>query len=195
VANPTAVVSSGAIQHTVSDSSVAYVEGDSVTTGSDSSATVNLTSGKARVVVAPNTVMSVLDADQASFSLTQGALQVTAEAGQVVTVVTSAGSYELASVGAIDAVAVFENGEFSAITKAGSLLVTSEQGSVVTEVEAGEAFVAHQGVAKSVDVQTAGTAGSGLNTVLIVGGVTVFTAVVAEEISDAGEQEVASPAL
>jgi len=198
-ANPSAVIGAGVTSHTVKGNSIAYIEGDLVTTSSDSSAKINLTSGAAQVVVAPNTVMSVVDAEQASFSLTQGAISVKAQSGETVSVSTPIGSYELSSVTAIDAVAVFQDGEFAAISKADSLTVTSQGGSVVTVVDSTNAFVSNGVSAKSVDVQAAGAAGAaaggattaattvGLTVAAVGAGIAGVTAVVSETVSDTDE--------
>jgi len=208
VANPTAVVSSGAIKHTVANSAVTYIEGDLVTTGSEASASINLSAGNAKITLAPNTAMSVVDAEKATLSLTQGALKIKAEQGQSVVVNTANGSYTLTSETAINAIAAFENGEFSAISKAGELLISSQQGSVVTLIDSSNAFVSNGELAKSVNVQLAGGAAAGAaggaagaatavaaTTVAVSVASVAAVAVVADEVSDSGEPEPISQAV
>jgi len=190
VAKPSAVINADAAPFEVGSETTAYIEGDSVTTGSEASATISLTSGMARIVVAPNTIMSVVDADTASLSLVKGAISVSAQADQSVVVTTTVDSYELVSESAVDAVVAFENDELSVLPKSGSLVVTSQNGAAVTTVDAGNVFVSNGGQAKSVDVNTGtlGTTGA-LNTVLIVGGVVVGTAAISEAVSDGDEAD------
>ena len=206
VANPTAVVSSGAVKHTVANSAVTYIEGDLVTTGSEASASINLSAGNAKITLAPNTAMSVVDAEKAMLSLTQGALKIKAEQGQSVVVNTANGSYTLTSETAINAIAAFENGEFSAISKAGELLISSQQGSVVTLIDSSNAFVSNGELAKSVNVQLAGAAGAAggaagagaavaVTTVAVSVAGAAAVAVVADEVSDSGEPEPISQAV
>ena len=137
--------------------------------------------------------MSVADATSSTFSLTQGAFSVEAQAGQTVTVKTQAGSFELVSPTSVNAVASFQNGEFAAVSKDGLLSVTSN--GLVTSVEAGEAFLFNDKGAQLLNVQAAGAAGvSVLNSALIIGGIIVGTAVVGEAISDGDDAVSASPA-
>jgi len=196
VANPSAVVA----QQIVGSQAMAYIEGDAITTGLNSSATVTLSSGNAKVVIAPNTVMSVSDASSALFSLTQGAFNVEAKEGQSVTVETQAGSFKLVSEKSVNAVVSFQNGEFAAISNGGLLTVASSDG-VVTSIDVSDAFVYNDKGAQSLDVQAAGAAGAGaaggsaLATGLIVAGIIATTIVVGEEVSDSdNDDDVASPA-
>lgn len=184
IANPSALVA----EQQVGNQATAYIEGDSIVTGSDSSATVSLSSGNAKLTVAPNTVMSVIDADSAQFSLTQGAFSVETKAGQKVTIETQAGSFELVSETSVNAVASFQNGEFAAVSKNGLLAISSSEG-VVTSIDAGEAFVYNDKGAESVNVQIQTAAGGSTAAPVAAAAATavviaVATVVVAEEISD-----------
>jgi len=118
VASPKATINAEAIPQEIGGQFVSYVEGDSITTGSSAQASINLTSGVARVTLSPNTVMSVVDADSAIFSLDQGAFSVKAKSGQNVVVSTTAGSFELSSDLAINAVASFKDGQFAVLSEA-----------------------------------------------------------------------------
>jgi len=162
VASPSAVINAGSAQQVVGTQAMAYIEGDTITTGADANAAVSLTSGKASLVVAPNTVVQ-------------------AEEGQAVTVETSVGSFELLSSSAVNAIASFENGEFSAISKSGLLTVTSQDGSV-TSIDAGNAFVYNTQGATSLNVQAAGNHGNAVNTALIIGGIVVGTVIVGRKV-------------
>lgn len=194
VAKPSATINANVSPLQVGDSATAYIEGDSVTTNGDASAIINLTSGVARIVIAPHTVMSVVDAENASLSLTQGAISVNAEMGRSVVITTSVGSFELVSDKAVDAVVAFEAGELSILPKSGTLVVTADDGLVVSSIDAGNAFISNGRVARSVDVQLGGTAGgSSLNTALIIGGIVIGTAVASDQLSDGDEAGDASP--
>ena len=223
-ANPVATISAGEIKQRVGLQATSYVEGDTISTGVDSNAKISLTSGLANVVIAPNTVMSVTDASETNFSLTDGAFSVDAKTGQVVSVETPSGLYELSSNSSVNAVVTFQNGQFAAVSKSGLLNVQTSNG-VVTPIEAGDAFVFNSDSATSVDVQTAGgdvhehekngevtshahdnglvdhSHGSGYFTVnngLIVGGIVIATALLSGTFSDgddADDAPAASPAL
>ena len=223
IANPLAIVSSGAIEQKVGSQKVSYIEGDTILTKADSNAEISLTSGLANVVVAPNTVMSVTNASETNFSLTQGAFSVDAKAGQVVTVETLAGLFQLTSNSAVNAIVTFQNGEFAAVSKDGVLNVQADDG-VVTVIDSGGAFVfnAEGEGATSVEVQAAGgdvhehensngeftshahdgglvdhSHGTGyfnVNNGLIVGGLVIGTALLSGTFSDGDDADSASPA-
>ena len=222
VANPSVTIIAGEIEHKVGAQTTSYIEGDKISTDANSNAKISLVSGLANIIVAPNTVMSVTDASQTDLSLIEGAISVDAKAGQIVSVETASGSYELSSSTSVDAVVTFRNGEFAAVSKAGLLNVQTPQG-VVTPIESGSAFVFNSESAESVDVQAAGgdvhehesksgevtshahdnglvdhSHGSGYFTVnngLIVGGLVIGTALLSGTFSDGDDaDEVASPA-
>ena len=222
VGNPAVIVSVGEAKQKVGLQATAYVEGDTISTGADSNAKIALTSGLANIVIAPNTVMSVVDASETTFSLTEGAFSVDAKTGQVVFVETAAGVYELSASSSVNAVVTFQNGEFAAVSKTGLLNVQAPNG-VVTPIETGNAFVFNDKGATSVDVQSAGgdvhehekngvvsshvhdnglvdhSHGSGYFTVnngLIVGGLVIATALLSGTFSDGDDAEaiLASPA-
>jgi len=201
VANPVATVSTGEIKQKVGLQSISYIEGDTITTEADSNAKIALTSGLANVVIAPNTVMSVVDASETKFSLTQGAFSVDAQAGKVVAVETESGLYELSSNSAVNAVVTFQNGEFAAISKAGLLNVQAPNG-LVTPIESGDAFVFNDKGATSVEVQAGGEEEDDeagyftLNNGLIVGGIVIATGLLVSTFSDGDDSDdiSASPA-
>lgn len=198
VATPTATINAGANQHVTGSQATAYIQGDTITTGSEASASLSFTSGETNLVVAPNTTMAVLDASTSAISLTHGAVNVTASINQSVSVSTSVGVFELASPTAIDAVVVFDKGQFSAISNDGLLTVTSQSGAVITAVESGNAYIFDGKKATSVDVQAAPVATTAattttLTTVAIAAGVVGTTALVASEISDGDDAEASSP--
>jgi len=64
VANPVATVSAGKAQQKIGSQATSYLEGDVVSTEANSSAKISLISGLANIVIAPNTVMSVVDKAQ-----------------------------------------------------------------------------------------------------------------------------------
>ena len=200
VANPSAIINAGSAQQKVGSQATAYIQGDTITTGSGSSASVSLSSGVAKLVIAPNTVMAVTNASSTQFSLSRGAFSVQAKEGQMVTVETSVGAFDLVSSASIDAIASFQNGEFSVIPKNGLLTVTSQDGSV-TSIDTGSAFVYNVKGATSLDVQTAetGSGGGSLAAVAVAGGVVAGGVLISEGISDGDDSEVievdaASPA-
>ena len=223
VGNPVATVSTGSVKHRIGSQSAAYLEGDTITTEADSNAKVSLTSGLANIVIAPNTVMSVLDASETKFSLTKGAFSVEAKDGQIVSVQTSKGVFELSSKLPVNAVVSYQDGDFAAVSKGDVLNVQSQDG-VVTAIESGGAFVFNNDGAASLEVQAAGgdvheheksngeltshahdgglvdhSHGSGyfnVNNGLIVGGLVVGTALLSGTFSDGSDAELdaASPA-
>lgn len=193
VANPSAIINAGAAQQRVGSQATAYIQGDTITTGSDASATVSLSSGSAKLVVAPNTVMAVINAAGTEFSLSQGAFNVQAKEGQTVTVDTSVGAFDLVSSSSLNAIASFQSGEFAVVSKKGLLTVTSQDGAVLS-IDAGNAYVYNDKGAASLNVQiatpaaTTAGAGAGLGTAIGVGvGVGAVGLGISQSASDGGD--------
>ena len=155
VANPSAIVSANGLNQKVGSQATSYMEGDVVSTNSDSSAKLTLSSGLANIVVAPNSAMSVKDASRNLYVLEMGAFGVDAKTGEVVTVETESGVFKLSSTTSVDAIVRIEDGSFAAISNNGSFSVESQDGAI-TLVDSGKAFVFNDNVATSVDVQAAG---------------------------------------
>ena len=189
-ANPSAMVSSGSASVQVGAERVAYIQGDVVATASESIATVDLTSGKASFIAAPNTTMQVMGSEVA---IDNGAVEFTAAQGFPVSFTSAAGTFTVNSDVEMNAVAVVEAGKFVLASKSGSLTVSTQDG-VVSQVEAGEAF-AFNGEAQVVDVQLLSGGFLGLTggaAVAAAAGAIVIAGVVVNEISD-DDDDNASP--
>ena len=173
VANPTAIINASSAKLKVGAQPTSYIEGDTITTGSDASATIYLSSGGVKLTIAPNSLAAVSDALNGQFIMFQGALSIDAKKGQEISIKTPTGTFELAA-DRVNAIISYENGEFAAITKGGSLTITS-QGGVVSSIDTGTAFVYNDAGAKSLDVQTNDiakpTGYSTLDKALFIGGV------------------------
>ena len=149
-ASPSAVVIADSVKTNIGKTAVPYIQGDVVATSNDSSATLRLTSGKANFVVSPNTNMQVVNGDAGEIALNEGAVRVSASTGHPVSITTAAGSFEVSSDSALDAIVIVRDGEFGVVSNAGDVFVSSQEG-LVSKVPAGEAF-SYNGEAEVVDV-------------------------------------------
>ena len=178
------ILNAGSNQQNISEQHMPYIQGDVVSTKTGI-AKIVFTSGS--MTISANSVAAVINEAPAEVVLESGGINVKLVDAMSMTFDTPAGKFVVASDTAIDASAVFAEGEFAMISNAGDISVESGNGDVVTNIGANKAFtyVSETG-ARAVDVQLLG----GLSTLGMVG---IGIAVVAAVVVIADDDEPTSP--
>ena len=92
-ASSSAYVIADSVKNRIGTSSVPYIEGDVVSTQEEGSATLQLVSGNATLVAAPNTSFQVVNSEAGEVAINQGAVELQAAQGYPVTFTSAAGAF------------------------------------------------------------------------------------------------------
>lgn len=165
-AESTVIVNPGASQQRVGSDEFAYIQGQVVSTVGSDKAQISLGSSQTNVTLAPESILSIESDSPLKLNLTQGAVSFVAPEGSSVSIESPKGTFNLTSEGRVDAIAVFNDGEFAIMPNSGNLAVTPATGDVVSILSTENAFVSSQSnQGQVVDVALGG--GSSLGTLLL----------------------------
>lgn len=184
----TAVFAESAVIGNVNNSP--YIQGDAISTIGGDTAKVFLTSGKATLRLAPESMAAIKNVTPLTFTLDQGSIDFTAQAGVDVTIESANGTVQLSSQNGIDAIAVVQDGEIGVMPRTGSIVVAHNAGDSISIVEAGSALTVSQSSDAKVQEVLAG--GSGKLSLLMAAAAAAAAIVVIDEVTEDDDED-ASP--